>query len=228
MEDTTKLNASQLGTKKYWDDFYALERNNFSKNPEDTGECWFDDNGAEERMVEFLVENIGQEKIDSGSKVIDLGTGNGHLLFELCENGFTGPMLGVDYSEESVEFATEISKSNGYEDKIRFAVADIFAPDWSPGLFDLVLDKGTLDAIALCEKTLADGKSMVDGYSKVVEKLLDQGGIFLITSCNFTEEELIRIVQTDRLKVWKTIDYPVYEFGGVKGTTICSVAFIKH
>ncbi|QLQ80592.1 hypothetical protein HG537_0D05930 [Torulaspora globosa] len=228
MEDTRKLNASQLGTKKYWDEFYALERDNFSKNPEDTGECWFDDNGAEERMVEFLVENIGQEKIDLGTKVIDLGTGNGHLLFELYENEFAGPMLGVDYSEESVEFAREISKSNGCDDKIKFAVADIFAPDWNPGLFDLVLDKGTLDAIALCEKTLPDGRRMVDGYSKVVEKLLDQGGIFLITSCNFTEDELISIVETNRLKVWKTIEYPVYEFGGVKGTTICSVAFIKQ
>lgn len=228
MEDTTKLNASQLGTKKYWDEFYALEKDNFSKNPEDTGECWFDDNGAEERMVEFLLENVGEKKIDLNSKLIDLGTGNGHLLFELYENDFTGSMLGVDYSEESVEFATQVCKAKGFDDKISFAAADIFDAVWSPGTFDVALDKGTLDAIALCDKKLADGRSMVDEYSKAIEKLLHRDGIFLITSCNFTEEELVGIVETDKLKIWKTIEYPVYEFGGVKGTTICSVAFIKQ
>lgn len=228
MEDTTRLNVSKLGTKKYWDDFYALERENFSKNPEDTGECWFDDNGAEERMVEFLVDNDGELRISTQSKMIDLGTGNGHLLFELCENDFDGPMVGVDYSEESVQFASHISKAKGYDTNTKFMAADIFDSSWSPGKFDIVLDKGTLDAIALSGKKFANDKTVIDVYSTVIEKLLESGGIFLITSCNFTEQELINIVQTDRLKVWKRINYPVYEFGGVKGTTICSVAFVKQ
>lgn len=228
MEDTTRLNVSKLGTKKYWDDFYALERENFSKNPEDTGECWFDDNGAEERMVEFLVENIGELRISKQSKMIDLGTGNGHLLFELCENDFDGPMVGVDYSEESVQFASHISKAKGYDSNTSFMAADIFDSSWRPGKFDIVLDKGTLDAIALSGKQFANDKTVIDVYSTVIDKLLETGGVFLITSCNFTEQELINIVQTDTLKVWKKINYPVYEFGGVKGTTICSVAFVKQ
>lgn len=228
MEDTTRLNVSKLGTKKYWDDFYALERENFSKNPEDTGECWFDDNGAEERMVEFLVENVGELRISKQSKMIDLGTGNGHLLFELCENDFDGPMVGVDYSEESVQFASHISKAKGYDSNTSFMAADIFDSSWRPGKFDIVLDKGTLDAIALSGKQFANDKTVIDVYSTVIDKLLETGGVFLITSCNFTEQELINIVQTDTLKVWKKINYPVYEFGGVKGTTICSVAFVKQ
>lgn len=228
MEDTTKLNTSQLGTKKYWDEFYAVERDNFSKNPADTGECWFDDNGAEDRMVQFLLDNVGEERIELDSNMIDLGTGNGHLLFELRENDFEGKMLGVDYSQESIEFATQICETKGYNDKITFTAADIFEPGWSPGTFDVVLDKGTLDAIALCDKKLANGRSFVDEYSGVIEKLLNEDGVFLITSCNFTEQELIGIVQTEKLRVWKTIKYPVFEFGGVKGTTICSVAFIKN
>lgn len=228
MEDTTKLNVSKLGTKKYWDDFYALERENFSKNPEDTGECWFDDNGAEERMLEFLLENQGELKINAESKIIDIGTGNGHLLFELCDNDFNGPMVGVDYSEESTQFASQVSKAKGYDKNVTFKTADIFDSAWNPGKFDIALDKGTLDAIALSGKEAVDGRNMVERYSSVVEKLLNQDSIFLITSCNFTEEELIGILRTDKLEVWKTIKYPVYEFGGVKGTSICSVAFIKR
>lgn len=228
MEDTTKLNLSKLGTKKYWDDLYALERNNFGNNPEDTGAGWFDDNGAEERMVDFLLENVGELRISLQSNMIDLGTGNGRLLFELCENDFDGQLVGVDYSEEGTQFATQVSKAKGYDTNTRFITADIFDPAWNPGKFDIVLDKGTLDAIALSGKKFAGDKTVMDIYSSAVERLLVKDGIFLITSCNFTQQELISFMQTDSLKVWKTIKYPVYEFGGVKGSAICSVAFLKQ
>lgn len=225
MEDTTKLNKSKLGTKQYWDDFYSVERKNFLDNPEDTGECWFDDNGAEDRMVDFMVENLTKFN-NKESSVIDLGTGNGHLLFELAENDFEAQMLGVDYSVESVRFATEIAKEKDYD--VKFARADIFDSKWSPGQFDVVLDKGTLDAIALSGLTVGENnQSVVEVYSTVIEKILKSNGIFLITSCNFTQEELIKIITKGELEVWETIKYPVFEFGGIKGSTICSVAFIK-
>ncbi|KAG0671033.1 hypothetical protein C6P45_001320 [Maudiozyma exigua] len=225
MEDTTKLNKSKLGTKQYWDDFYSVERKNFVDNPEDTGECWFDDNGAEDRMVNFMVENLTKFNNEESS-VIDLGTGNGHLLFELVENDFEAQMLGVDYSVESVRFATEIAKEKDYD--VKFAQADIFDPKWSPGQFDVVLDKGTLDAIALSGLTVGgNNQPVVEVYSTVIEKILKSNGIFLITSCNFTQEELIEIITKGELEVWETIKYPVFEFGGIKGSTICSVAFIK-
>lgn len=222
------MNKSKMGTKQYWDDFYSLERRNFKSNPEDTGECWFNDNDAESKMVDFLSDNLGQYSINEDSSIIDLGTGNGHLLFELNENGFSGNMLGVDYSEESVNFAKEIAQSKDCSKKIVFEQADIFNENWNPGEFDIVLDKGTLDAIALSGLKVGDGsKSIVSVYNKVVEKLLKPNGVFLITSCNFTEQELIKIIENNNLKVWETINYPTFEFGGVKGTTICSVAFIK-
>ena len=225
MEDTTKLNKSKLGTKQYWDDFYSVERKNFEENPEDTGECWFDDNGAEDRMIDFIVENLTKFN-NKESSVIDLGTGNGHLLFELAENDFEAQMLGVDYSVESVRFAADIAKEKEYD--VKFAQADIFDSKWNPGQFDIVLDKGTLDAIALSGLTVGENNQpVVEVYSTVIGKILKSNGIFLITSCNFTQEELIKIITKGELEVWETIKYPVFEFGGVKGSTICSVAFIK-
>ena len=227
MEDTTKLNTSKLGTKQYWDDFYAVERKNYEENPEDTGECWFDDNDAEMRMVDFLNDNIGSYGIHSASSMLDLGTGNGHFLFEMHENDFDGKMVGVDFAEQSVQFAAEIARAKKYDSHISFSQADIFSKDWTPGTFDIVLDKGTLDAIALSGVTFADGKTVVDIYSQVIEKLIEKDGVFLITSCNFTEEELIKIIETDKVKKWDSVKYPVFEFGGIKGTTICTVAFVK-
>lgn len=229
MQDTTNLNTSKLGTKQYWDDFYSLERRNFKSNPEDTGECWFNDNDAESKMIDFLSDNLGQYLVNEKSSIIDLGTGNGHLLFELNEHGFNGNMLGVDYSEESISFAKEIARAKDCSKTITFEQADIFKEGWNPGHFDIVLDKGTLDAIALSGLKVEDGsQSIVHVYNKVIEKLLKPKGVFLITSCNFTEQELIKIIESHNLKFWKTIDYPTFEFGGVKGTTVCSVAFVKE
>lgn len=225
MEDTTKLNTSKLGTKEYWDQFYALEKTNFEKNPEDTGECWFDDNNAEAKMVGFLEDNIGMYRIQRESSICDLGTGNGHLLFELLENGFNGSMLGVDYSEQSVQFAQKVAQAKSLP--VDFSAANIFDEIWEPGKFDIILDKGTLDAIALSGLTKENGKSLVELYSQVVERLLAKDGVFLITSCNFTESEMIRIIQTENLKAWNKIKYPSISFGGVQGTAICSIAFVK-
>lgn len=229
MEDTTKLNTSKLGTKEYWDNFYALEKENFEENPEDTGECWFADSDAEEKMVDFLMNHLGELKISAESSMLDLGTGNGHLLFQLHEEGFRGKMLGVDYSEKSIVFASEILTTQFPEaDNLSFETADIFDDNWSPGKYDIVLDKGTLDAIALSGIKFDNDKTVVDIYPQAIEKLLEKDSILLITSCNFTQEELIKIIETETLKMWKTIDYPVFEFGGVKGATICSIAFKKN
>lgn len=228
MEDTTKLNKSKLGTKQYWDEFYALERKNFEDNAEDTGECWFSENNAEERMVEFLLNSCEDGSISSNASVIDLGTGNGHLLFSLLEKGFNGVMVGVDYSKHSVEFANQIRiQQYKHNKQISFYKQDIFCDSWNPGLFDVVIDKGTLDAIALSGTTSANGETVVDMYYKVVEKIIKEDGIFMITSCNFTEEELIKMIKKGKLKVWKTIQYPTFEFNGVNGSSICTVVFVK-
>ncbi|KAL6937714.1 hypothetical protein ACO0RG_004233 [Hanseniaspora osmophila] len=233
MEDTTKLNKSKLGTKQYWDDFYNKEKENFNENPDDTGECWFNDSDAEEKMIDFLMNNLNDTTssvlINEKSTMIDLGTGNGHLLFQLWEEGFKqNKMLGVDYSEQSVLFSKDILEEvyKDAKDTIDFKHADIFNDSWNPGQFDIVLDKGTLDAIALSGLTFSNNQTVVDVYPNVIEKILKPNGCFLITSCNFTEQELIKTIEkSGHLKLWKTIKYPVFEFGGIKGSTICTCAF---
>lgn len=222
------MSTSKLGTKKYWDELYALELENFRQNPQDTGDCWFSDSDAEQKMIDFMVDNIGAHRITEDASVVDLGTGNGHLLFELHETEFQGKLVGIDYSEESVRLATNIAEATGVAEFVSFEQADIFSPDWSPGKFDIVLDKGTLDAISLSGMKINGELDVVEVYAGVVEKVLEKDGIFLITSCNFTQDELVRIIETDKLKMWKTIKYPVFQFGGVQGATICSIAFVKR
>ncbi|ODV94269.1 hypothetical protein PACTADRAFT_44539 [Pachysolen tannophilus NRRL Y-2460] len=236
-DDTTRLNPSKLGTKKYWEDFYALEKSNFEENPEDTGECWFSDSDAELKMVDFLFDNMDSLGKQNGDiKICDLGTGNGHLIFTLREEGFKGKLVGLDYSENSVAFCKEILKEqHDGDDKMVFEKCDILNDDEAifemgkdEDKFDVVLDKGTLDAIALSDSRYKDDKLGVELYPSNVKRLLRKDGILLISSCNFTENELVKIIESEQeFKKWKCVEYPSFEFGGVKGQTICTIAFKK-
>lgn len=154
--------------------------------------------------------------------VLDVGTGNGHLLFALVEAGYDALRLtGIDYSQGSVDLSTTIAKQRNEDDEehtyenITFALCDFLDPEspisppgqesTSDGVWDLVLDKGTFDAISLMDKD-EQGIVPLEGYVPRVVKLLGPGGHFLITcerlssivgheftvhiACNFTEDEL--------------------------------------
>lgn len=175
-------------------------------------------------MIGFLQDDVCVD--GSATTFLDLGTGNGHLLFALREEGFEGRMLGVDYVESAVELAKRIDEREGRG--VGFKVWDCVAGDVAEVLdeggekWDVVLDKGTFDAIGLAE----DGRRAEDGYLERAKKLVKMGGLLVITSCNWTEEELTaRFLGAGGLKVEGKVHYPSFTFGGKKGQTICTVAF---
>ncbi|KAI1426217.1 hypothetical protein F5Y12DRAFT_300479 [Xylaria sp. FL1777] len=257
------LEPSKLGTKEYWDALYTTEIANHAHDPADTGTAWFDDSDAETKLLEFLEEP--ERAVELGldtatTSFLDLGTGNGALLFALRDAGWDGPMLGVDYSAQSVRFARRIERArrtpadergiNGEKDEddngdiakediereereedeenddvggevdVHFAEHDIlhtpamalldarFSPSVAAAGWDVVLDKGTFDAISLSAETLdgaatatatttavtndssARPRRVHEAYGARVLPLVREGGLFLITSCNWTEEEL--------------------------------------
>lgn len=65
------------------------ELDNNTASAEDEGTIWFDENGAEEVVVKLLdtLEEDGyiQRAGEGASNFLDLGTGNGHMLFTLRE-----------------------------------------------------------------------------------------------------------------------------------------------
>ncbi|KAH6633704.1 methyltransferase domain-containing protein [Boeremia exigua] len=233
------LNTSELGTRSYWDAAYTTERANFSANPDDEGTVWFSDAGAEERMLAFL-ENLSDEgqlrkerDQDGGeaTRFLDLGTGNGHLLFALREDEWEGAMVGVDYAPQSVRLAEEIRGSKGEEyADIGFYEWDLLGQEpgaWVGAGFDVVLDKGTFDAICLAQETDAQGRRICEGYREKVEGLIKKGGRFLITSCNWTEEEVRGWfdVEGGELVYESKAKYPSFTFGGKTGSSVCTLCF---
>ncbi|BCR94498.1 putative S-adenosylmethionine-dependent methyltransferase [Aspergillus luchuensis] len=126
--------------------------------------------------------------------------------------------------------------------------------DWFPydkGGFDIVLDKGTFDAVSLSDEVIPDadgaaaahasGKTVqrrvCERYPGIVRGLVRKGGFVVVTSCNWTEEELVawftRADSTssggdgkeDKFVVWGRVEYPRFRFGGREGQGVCTVCF---
>jgi SAM-dependent methyltransferase len=190
---------------------------------------------------------------------LDLGTGNGHLLFALRDAGWRGQMLGVDYSAASLKLAKQIgeNRASSYSRKseddddeeeeeeddepkfehipVHFEEYDIFTPKplqhAPPTGFDVVLDKGTFDAISLCSETDTSGRRFCETYCSHIKPLIREGGFFIITSCNWTEEELRAWfergegVGVGELVFHDRIKYPRFTFGGKTGQSVVTLCF---
>jgi len=170
------------------------------------------------------------------------------MLFQLRLSGsFTGPMLGVDYSPQSIELARNLAQqyhtTHGQEcADIAFEVMDLIRdspsdqPWWPQTLngFDLVLDKGTFDAIALSSDTIATpngtAQRICELYPAKAALLVNVGGYLLVTSCNWTEDEVVRWFTASeglqgKLEVWGKVKYPKFKFGGQEGQGVASICF---
>ncbi|KAJ7678929.1 S-adenosyl-L-methionine-dependent methyltransferase [Mycena polygramma] len=228
------LQPSKLGSKEHWDHVYETELANFQEHG-DEGEIWFGLQSVE-KMVKWALEYVPPSQ---NASILEVGSGNGTLLFALVEEGYGSSLLcGIDYSADAVNLARAIAKTTDAGDAITFAECDFLTADppllphmqsdQRPDVWDLLLDKGTFDAIALGEKD-DDGSSPAARYPARAARLLKPGGSFLITSCNFTEDELRANFETPQtgLVYHSRIQHRTYTFGGKSGSPCSSVAFIK-
>jgi SAM-dependent methyltransferase len=212
---------------------YEGELVNFEEHG-DEGEIWFGEESVE-KMVHWALQHVPPH---TSPCILEVGSGNGTLLFALFESGYAADtMLGIDYSQDAVQLAQSIASTRGAA-QITFDVCDFLKTDppllstidrtSSNGGWDLILDKGTYDAISLGEKD-ENGRSPAARYPEHVARLLQTGGQFLITSCNFTEDELKAHFATPStgLIYNSRIQHPTFMFGGKSGSICASIAFQK-
>lgn len=232
-----------------WDNIYNHELENYAYDEDDEGTIWFSESNAEKVVLRQLskLHRAGllvRSQHGSGpaaSRFLDLGTGNGHMLFELrAENNddgvWSGEMVGVDYSEPSVQLARRVAEQKQAQQSnlghLNFECWDILqspAGDWLADGFDVVLDKGTFDAISLMEHTAdADGPCKV--YREKVITLIKPGGFLLVTSCNWTKQELLQWLAPGHgeLNYYDEAKYPTFSFGGQTGQTIVTIVFRRN
>jgi ribosomal protein L11 methylase PrmA len=88
-------------------------------------------------MVEWL-----QEHCLPSEKILDLGCGNGHLIFALFEVGFTD-LHGCDYSQKSLELCRAIAAQE-YPELGSFFEMDILKREGLDTRYKVLLDKGSV------------------------------------------------------------------------------------
>lgn len=156
-------------------------------------------------------------------------------------------MLGIDYSATSIKLARQIEwrKSQERSDKeavesstpVSFEEHDILSRTLPShmmcGGFDVVLDKGTFDAISLSSERDVAGRHICETYCSFVKPLIRDGGLFIITSCNWTEIELLAwfgsrdASEAGTFKLKDRIKYPKFTFGGQTGQSVVTLCFEK-
>lgn len=184
-------------------------------------------------MVDWALENA--PPTPNAPYVLDIGTGNGVTLFGLAEAGYPPDRLcGVDYSTHSVELARAIAENRDVS-AITFRQCDILfdvpAPLETMGesrQWDVILDKGTFDAVSLGQYEQLDQPAS-RLYPVKVASLMKVGGLLLITSCNFTEQEIRNLFETaaSGLQFHSRVQHRAFSFGGQTGTVVSTTAFVK-
>ncbi|XP_073006528.1 uncharacterized protein [Typha latifolia] len=253
--DASEVDGSMLGLQSYWDASYSEDLANYHQHGH-AGEVWF---GAEVMdTVASWTKNLCLNTYQNGNtadvsnrksesseifqdlsswSVLDVGTGNGLFLQTLAKQGFSD-LTGTDYSEGAIELARNLALRDGFTN-IKFLVDDILETKLE-GKFQLVVDKGTLDAIGLHP----DGPIRRIMYWESLSNLVLPGGILVVTSCNNTRDELLQEVDNFNQRkieskdldqeaskepsVFQYLDhvrtYPTIMFGGVEGSRVCTVA----
>ncbi|XP_077094338.1 EEF1A lysine methyltransferase 2 [Siphateles boraxobius] len=204
---------SKLGTKEYWDEAYKRELQTY-KDIGDVGEIWFG-----EESVDRVIRWIEAQHVSENAAILDIGTGNGMLLVELAKHGFSN-LTGIDYSTAAVELTINILEEEGLRN-VKIQVEDFLNPSTELKGFDVCIDKGTFDAISLSPEDREESKKQ---YVTSLRTVMQPGGFFIITSCNWTKEQLLQIFNPSFELVCE-LPTPRFQFGGVTGNSVTALVF---
>jgi EEF1A lysine methyltransferase 2 len=149
-----------------------------------------------------------------------------------AKTGFSH-LMGIDYSGNATLLGEALFRQNGLE--CPFAEVDFLDPDNSSWFseepkFDVVMDKGTFDAISLTPSSDARKDVVAELVAKfkgsLYRLLADEASVFIVTSCNWTREELTSLFGP-QLKLLHQIDHPAFSFAGSMGQVVTSLVFKK-
>tara|TARA_Y100000389_G_C17451466_1_gene515111 strand:+ start:1256 stop:1846 length:591 start_codon:yes stop_codon:yes gene_type:complete len=180
---------TQYDSEKYWD-----QRYDNIKKYSDTYDWYL----KPSKLVK-LFNNIEKNK-----KILVVGCGNSLFSKELYNNGFNNNNIyNIDISE--VVIKQQIEKYKDY--KMKWFKGDIInLYNLKKNIFDIIIDKGTIDALAC-----GDYKNVTKSLYELLN-VLKPRGIFLLISfskerTNFLDVNLINPIKIENIR---TIENPLY------------------
>lgn len=114
-----------------------------------------------------LVNLVYNQKIHSGSSILEIGCGLGTESIFLAIRGMK--MTSIDISEDAIKTAKKLSEA--YSVTVDWRVSDILKSSLAEKNFDVVTDQG-------CFHHLSDEERIV--YVKQVNNVLKPGGMFIL------------------------------------------------
>uniref|UniRef100_A0A1I7YYS4 Methyltranfer_dom domain-containing protein n=1 Tax=Steinernema glaseri TaxID=37863 RepID=A0A1I7YYS4_9BILA len=123
-------------------------------------------------------------------KYLQIGCGNSNLASDMYDEGFKD-IMSIDIDEKSIKLQrTKNSKRSGLSFE-QCSVDKISAGDKS---FNVVIDKGTLDALMPKSSIKITGEDLVKSYFDEVVRVLKPFGLFLVVT--LAQEQIIKFVSS--------------------------------
>lgn len=213
-----------LRKQGYWEELYAAELESYEKDGCES-EVWFG-KGLSRRIVSWIIKHLStRPKSEEPFRILDVGLGNAFLLITLveqCKDTDDINLLGIDYSKSSVELSRKLVSERGFSEKIITGQCDFLKLDELESLtkgqkYDLVVDVGTLDAICLLAGSDLEATQL--NYMRSLSAVMKEDSIFILASCNQSEDELMTLIGQER-KLIDKIETPKLKFGGKEGSQV--------
>lgn len=97
------------------------------------------DHSAPNAAVVWRLREFG-----AGGRMLDLGTGPGHIPLGICEQFPDATVIGVDRSHEMLKLARKRLVASPFADRVQFQIADVKSLPFASHSFDVVFSNTTL------------------------------------------------------------------------------------
>ncbi len=139
---------SHFSREEYWNKFFRYRKDSFE---------WY----AEYEELKHVLNRY----IKQNDSILVIGCGNSSLSADLYDSGFKDN-TSIDISAIVVNQMIDKYNKNGERNGLKFQSMDVFDLKFSDNCFNVVLDKGTLDAIAS-----DDSNQSISNINKMFEQI---------------------------------------------------------
>src|SRR3989344_4720388 len=107
---------------------------------------------------EYRIKINNLNELIKDKKVLDIGCGQGTFTVAMMKAG-AREVTGIDFSEDSIEFADNISKKlNLDKDKIKYITSSVYELPFEDETFDFIIQNGVFHHLENIDKALKEAK----------------------------------------------------------------------